>query len=391
MQTRPFLVPIFALPLLGACTGVVKNTDDEPPDDSGSPAACTPVEVEPGPKDTGDGPRAARTLAGTITWQVDFDADAEALGYSDCSYTRDYNDFVERTDLGWLCPTCTLLTEGTAVMVSGHDDCYAQIDDHDAERVEQLGLAESGDTVGFWRTGTQNVRLSQQGDLVEGAVAFGDSAVLDSGGGYTLSASGTIVAGEADTATVDDPSGARTEPYSCGWPLFSPGGTTPGYTLATGATFPNARLGDTCHEGVDLWDFRGRYVVVDASAPDCGPCQEMAKRADAFKAAMADQCIDVEMITLLDAGLSQVNLPADWVTLENWRTRFGLASPVLADEGFGYAVLAPALNPDGGMGLPSWALLDPDGRMILLGSGFGETSGYFDPIQAAILADSAER
>ena len=54
-------------------------------------------------------------------------------------------------------------------------------------------------------------------------------------------------------------------------------------------------------------------------------------------------------------------------------------------------MLAPALNPDGGMGLPSIAVLDPEGRVLYLDTGFGETSGYFDPIRDLVLADQRAR
>lgn len=362
--------------------------DRGPGDDTGegSDTSCELVDAVAGPKDTGAGPRAARTLDGTITWAVDFDASAEALGYHDCAYTRDYNHFVERTDLGWLCPDCTLLTEGAAAIVSGYEDCYAQVSDADAERVEQVGLVEGEGDTRVWRTGTQNVRLAELGPLVDGAVAFSDAGEIEDVGGYTVTGAGDFVEGEVD-GTVDDLDGARSEPYTCGWPLFSPGGPTESYEAAVGAVLPNARLEDTCAERVDLWDFRGRYVVIDASSPNCGPCQEMARRADAFKAEMADLCVDVEMITLLNAGLSEVNLPASAPTLDAWHLQFGLSSPVLADAGYGYGVLAPALNPDGGMGLPSIAILDPEGRVIYMDTGFGETSGYFDPMRDAILAD----
>jgi len=376
------------LSFAGACAGPggpVPGDDTAPPDD----APCEHVDPVAGPKDMGSGPRAARTLDGTITLAVDFDASAEALGYHDCAYTRDYNHFVERTDLGWLCPDCTLLTEGTAAIVSGYEDCYAQVSDVDAERVEQVGLVE-GDDVRLWRTGTQNVRLAELGPLVDGAVAFSDVGEIEDVGGYAVTGSGDFVEGEVD-GTVDDPDGARSEPYTCGWPLFSPGGPTESYEAAVGAVLPNARLEDTCAERVDLWDFRGRYVVIDASSPNCGPCQEMARRAEAFKAEMADLCVDVEMITLLNAGLSEVNLPASPPTLDAWNLHFGLSSPVLADAGYGYGVLAPALNPDGGMGLPSIAVLDPEGRVIYMDTGFGETSGYFDPMRDVILADQGAR
>lgn len=325
-------------------------------------------------------------MTGSISWAIDFDAQAEEAGYVDCSYTRDYAELVERTDLGYLCPGCTLVVQGSATMTVGFDDCYGQIDDGAMTHIEQLGLVESDGATSFWRSGTENVTLGDVGVLADGAVGWEDTMTLDDGSSLGLTASGTVVLGDSDSM-VDDPAGARTEPYACGWPQFSPGGPVESYEASLGATFPNARLRDVCGERVDLWDLRGRYVVIDASSPNCGPCQVMASMAEEFKATMAAQCVDVELVTLLNAGLSEVNKAPDDLSLREWVQTFKLKSPVLADEGFAYAVLAPALNPDGGISLPSIAVLDPEGRMIYIDSGFGEVSGYFDPIEAAILAD----
>jgi len=369
---------------------------DPPEPDSAEDSAldtgeCAWIEAVAGEKDTGSGPRTARTLTGSVEWHVDFDAAAEAAGYSDCSYSRDYNAMIEHTDLAYLCPDCTLITQGLAEMSADDDACYTQISSTEGTRVEQLGLVESEDgTVTLYRGGKENITLAEAGDWADGATVWTDSATLDDGAVFDLAAAASLQLGES-AATVDDPAGARTEPYACGWPLFSPGGLSQSYTAAVGDTLPNARLTDQCGEGVDLWDFRGRFVVIDASSPNCGPCQEMAGKAEAFKAEMEDLCIDVELVTLLNASLSEVNLPADPDTVAEWVSAFGLTSPVLADRGFAYAVLAPATRPEGGMSLPTIAVLDPDGKVIYLDTGFGETSGYFDPIRDVIVAENQAR
>lgn len=388
-------IALLALPALLACRIDATPTDDAPEDTAAHDSADSEVECPeapgPGPKDTGDGPRTARAMTGTIAWHVDFDADAEAAGYVDCDYHRDYNTLVERTDLGYLCPACTLLVQGLAEMPDADTACYAQISDSDGTRVEQLGLGTGSDGAeALWRSGSTNITLAEAGPWGDGAAAFGDTGTLDDGAVFTLTAQAALTVADTDQ-TVDDPEGARTEPYACGWPLYSPGGPNPTHTAALGQLLPNARLLDACGERVDLWDFRGRYVIIDASSPDCGPCQEMARRAEDFRAHMAEQCVDVELITLLNAGLSDVNLAAQPLAVEEWIQAFNLTSPVLADEGYGYAVLAPAIRPEGGMSLPSVAVLDPDGVVLYLDSGFGETSGYFDPIEQVILADVAAR
>ncbi len=363
---------------LAACTG---PSDPLPVDDSALPAACVEETPETAEKDTGAAPRAARAMSGAIDLHVDFDADAESLGLYDCDYRREYTNFEERTDLGWLCPTCTLLTQGRAVVTEGYDDCYVQISDADAERTEQLGLIEGDEIVLLGSK--QNLVLTEAGPLVDGAATWSSDGELD-GGTYVLTSVASVQIGEG-TGTVDDPTGARTEPYACGWPTESPGGAVSTYTFELGSLFPDAKLLDACEERVALWDFRGRYLVIDASSPNCGPCQAMAERSEAFKTHMAELCVDVEMVTLLNAGLSAVNVPADPLTLRSWTTTFGLTSAVLADEGFGYGVIAPVLSPDGGMGLPSIVVLDPEGRVIYMDTGFGETSGWFQPIEDVIV------
>ncbi|MFZ5480397.1 MAG: TlpA family protein disulfide reductase [Myxococcota bacterium] len=345
--------------------------------------------VEPEPPDekqaAGD-PWAARVLDGTVTWTLTFDETAEAAGFEDCTYTRVYEGVTEIGDRGWLCPDCEVQAVGTAVMTEGYEGCYLQIDDDPVERVEHLGLGEIDGATHFFRSGNENVSLGDMGAIVGEDtfdVAWEDTADLTDGGTLLLAATGTFTLSTSETEVVEDVAGARTEPYACGWPLNSPGGAVEQWTLETGAPFPNARLEDQCGEPVDIWDFRGFYLVVDASAPNCGPCQAMAEAAEPFKAKMAASCIPVEMVTLLAVALDDINHPASVETRLDWADTFGLASPVLGDLGFGYALFPDYVGTESGISFPSIVVVDPAGDVIFGTSGFSS----FDEIEAVIRAD----
>jgi thiol-disulfide isomerase/thioredoxin len=151
--------------------------------------------------------------------------------------------------------------------------------------------------------------------------------------------------------------------------------------------FPNLRLVDQCGDEVDLWDFRGYYLVIDSSAPNCGPCQAMAEGAEAFKARMAASCAPVEMITLLNESLSAINQPASAEDQQAWVDAFGLSSPVLADKGAAYALFPEYLDIESGMSYPAVILVDPDGRVMYGATGFSDWSEFRD----IILEDWAAR
>lgn len=377
--------------LLAACA-----TDPASGDDTATPAVCEPVEDLPVEKYAGDPPRAARTLSGVVVTTLEFDAEAEALGFVDCSYTREWALLPEITDQGWLCPDCAWLTKGEGEVIEGYADCYGQISESDAIRVEHLGFAAGDDGLHLWRSGYENVPLADTGAAVNAAaldagepveVAWSDEGELEDGGVVTLSAAGTLTAGTSDTLTVADPAQPRTEPYTCGWPLQSPGGPVESWVPTTGEVFPNVRLLDQCGEQVDLWDFRGRYVIIDAASPDCGPCNAMAATAEAFKAEMAARCIPVETITVLNESLSAVNKPADAATVRAWIEAYGITSPVLADEGVGYDLIAPYVSGGDGVSLPSALVIAPDGRLLGGDHGYSDDSGGWDRYAAFIFDD----
>jgi hypothetical protein len=377
----------------GADTGAVVDTagDTAAPDDSGSPVetgdtgSCVQTPAPPATRTPGAEARPARVLSGTVTWTLDFDATAEAAGHTDCAYTRTYAAVTEVTDLGWLCPSCSLLATGDATVTEGYETCTLQISSSDATREETLGVGVVEGETRFFRSGSRNLTLGDMGAVTPThagfAVSWGDDGTLDAGGGFRLEARGTFA--ETTGATmVRDPADPRVEPFTGGWPTNDPGGPNPAWTVATGAPFPNPRLEDQHGEGVALRDLRGYYVVVDVSAPDCGPCQAMAMQAETFKARMAEACLPVELLTVLVEGLSAVNGTASQDVRAAWASEFGLTSPVLGDRGFGYAMLPAWLGRESGMSFPSIAVVAPDGTLLGGQSGFSD----FSEIEALVAA-----
>ncbi len=346
--------------------------------------SCVEEPAPPETKDTGAAPRAAATLTGSITWTLSFDEAAEAAGYVDCTYTREYAQ-TEVGDQGYLCPACSTLTTGLGVMTEGYEDCFLQISTAEAERVEHLGLGEVDGGVHLFRSGSENVALGDMGPVTGDAplaVGWEDESELEEGGVMLLAAVGELTLGVDEATLLEDVNGARTEPYTCGWPQNNPGGPNPTWEVTDGELFPNVRLEDQCGEPVDLWDFRGFYLVIDSSAPNCGPCQAMAEGAEAFKARMEAACVPVELITLLNESLSAINQPASAEVQAAWVEEFGLTSPVLADRGAAYALFPAYLGIESGMSYPAVILVDPDGRVFHGATGFGDWAEFEDILLA---------
>ncbi|GDX79448.1 hypothetical protein LBMAG42_12590 [Deltaproteobacteria bacterium] len=360
-----------------------------------------PPECPPDNGYVGAEPHAARTLSGEGVWTLDFDAEAEARGYADCSYHRAYPLMVEREGHGWQCPDCDWFTIGDGLVYEGYDDCLALISTSEATRTEHLGFGTVDGTAHLFRRATINLALEDMNAVTGSGTesdpfvgSFEDSGEFTDGGTFALSASLELVQGVDESTTIEDVNVPRTEPYECGWETCNPGGPVTDWVLSTGGTFPNARLVDTCGDEVDLWDFWGRYLVIDASSPDCGPCINLAENEAAWVEEMAARGIVVEWVTLLNASLGAIYESPSPDVLDQWATALGSTGPVLADEGFGYTVFPAYLGKEDGMSFPTMIVVNPDMQVLGSDSGFAlESSGGsgFTVMEALIEADAATR
>ena len=333
-------------------------------------------------------------LASTVTWSLDFDADAEAAGFVDCTYTRTF-DGLQRVDIPHVCPECDFITEGDAVMTEGFSDCYEPIFGGTETRTETWGM--TGLDV-HRRSGSQTVLPDDPLTTLERASGDASEVPLSWDSEYTvndddgnpagvmaLSASGSVSWYTDSGTQLEEPFGPRVAPYGCGWECNDPGDLGGEYPLAPGEVLPNFRLDDQCGEAVDIHDFYGSYIVLDSAQSDCGPCLAMAEEAEAFKNDMTAAGIPVRLIPLLGNGLGDVTgTPSDAV-FDAWIDRFNPHDPVLADRGWGYAALSRYLPEHAGTDIawPAWVVIGPDMTVIEGAVGFSSWS----TIESIIRAD----
>ncbi len=350
----------------------------------------------------GQAPRAAGVLSGDGVWTLDFDSEAEDAGYVDCSYHRSYPSLIEMEGHAWQCPDCSLLTAGESTVDEGYEDCFLLISSAEATRVEHLGIGEVDGVAHIFRTGGENLVLADMGEAPgtgsaeDPLVAYwSDDGSFTDGGGFLLTATLVLRRDVDESVLVEDSNVPLAAASECGWPHCNPGGPSPTQAVTTGAVLPNERFADVCGGEYDLWDGWGRYLVIDASSPDCGPCRTLAENEEAWVEAMAERGITVEWITLLNASLSMVNQPADADILASWVDTFGSTGPVLADEGYAYGLFPAYLgDTDGGMGFPTMIVVNPDMQVLGSDGGFAtEESGGtgFSVMEALIVADAATR
>jgi thiol-disulfide isomerase/thioredoxin len=348
--------------------GLDAGTGDLVPVDTGSTSEDTGGSFEP------EATIPAIRVDTEVTWTLTFDEEAQELGYEECSYSRTYEG-LQFIDMDYLCPACDILVTGTAVMTEGFD-CYSQISsDPQEERTEVWGLDLDGS---LYRTSLEQLalgELTEFEDAGEGQVAdigWDAEYELTDGGMMGLVAEGELT-WETDEATLlVDPWMERTEDYACGWPQDNPGTLELDYALAEGGTFPRVRLDDQCGDALDLWDLYGRWLVLDSSQPDCGPCQSMAASAEEFVAEMADEGIEVVVVSFLGAGLSAPYATPDEETHDSWVESFELTDPVLYDRGFTYALFPEFFESWSGedFGYPAWIIVDPEMTLVFGNIGF---------------------
>lgn len=330
-------------------------------------------------------------LTSTITWSLDFDADAEALGSEDCSYTRTFEG-VQR--FGWehLCPDCDFIARGDATMVDGFD-CFSQISSSPAEVRTELWAIEDGTKL--HRSGRDQFPMptvlaelsatSEAGEEVAVSWASEDNA-LSAGGTFDLGATGSLAWAVDEALLQDDPWGPRAAPYACGWECEDPGDLVGVSPMAVGEVIPNGRFRDQCGEMVDLWDFHGSYLVIDASQSDCGPCRSMADTHGPFVEQMRAEGVPVRVITLMGNGLSATWETPSQDTVDAWVAAYGLTDPVLADSAWTLSYFPTFIDGYSGedYGYPAWIVVDPSLRPIHGNVGFSSWEAVSDVIMADV-------
>lgn len=324
------------------------------------------------------------SVSGTLTWLVDFSVEAEAAGYADCTYTRTYTDGVEIRHSPWTCVDCEAVVRVESALTEGRD-CYDLISPNEPAPQEHLGWGGGR----FWRTYYANYRLSDQGSatiegtslttLNETPFEFEDSA------GARWSAQFTVTGAlELSTVTADPMEGLYApSTYECGWPTANPPAYEGDHVLRLGETVPDGLFRDACGEPMRLHDLKGRWLVIDAAATDCGPCQAMAEDAPGFEAEMANLGLEVTGVTLLAPSLSNSLGDTSTSTLYDWGFAFDLEGPVLADRGYGAWVLGTGAETITGesFGYPTWVVVNPELEVVAVNVGFGG----WDSIKQVIL------
>ncbi|MEC7985905.1 MAG: redoxin domain-containing protein [Myxococcota bacterium] len=323
-------------------------------------------------------------ITGTVTWTLTFDEEAQAAGYSTCSYNRTYEGS-QFLDMNYLCADCDVLTRGIATMQYGLD-CHGQISqDNEAERTELWGFGSES----FHRGGRDQFVMGALSELddpqpdTDIPLAWSSEYEVNEGGTMLLEATGSFQYVWDTSLSLEDPWETRTDPYTCGWPQNDPGNLPLDYELGIGKTFPNVQLRDQCGERLSLWDLYGHWLILDTTQSDCGPCRSMAADSEEALIAMREEGIDVMMVSFLGNGLSYPFETPSETTFNSWVETYGLMDPVLYDQGFAYA-LFPKFVEDysgEGFGYPTWLVVNP--QMELVHGNVGYSS--WDNIRQVIL------
>ncbi|MCA9491085.1 MAG: redoxin domain-containing protein [Myxococcales bacterium] len=324
-----------------------------------------------GPGTPAEAPVLRQTMDGLVTWSVDFDAEAEASGLTDCSYTRHYVG-VEDRSTPWLCIGCEQIFRASVEMEPGWETCWDTVSTSLPLEEEWFGIG--GGT--WYRQGVAFGDAETDGDSFSVSVTT-DPDPADVGS-MVFDISGSATTGEEE----GDPLGGwvPAESYTCGWPKADPPAYTGDYTARIGGTLPDGVFDDVCKEPVRLHDFAGRYLIVEISAMDCPPCQAAASEETAFVESMKAEGIEVEVITLLAPSLSDTAGTPTKPQLKQWIDQYDLHSPVLADRVWGLAVVAPAVGD--GFGYPSMMVVSPDLEILDTSVGFGGYDGMGDLIRS---------
>ena len=313
------------------------------------------------------------TISGEITWAIDFDAEAEASGLTDCSYSRTYTG-VENASAPWACPACEIVYEADITMSEGYADCYSQISTTTPSEVEWLGYGG-----GEWYRGS-GAAMTVRGDAELTDALLTVTQTIEGSEATTGTLTFQIDGSLTRSATEGDPMHGYTPPdtYACGWPKADPAAYDGPWEITDSGTMPDGWFLDVCDEPVRLHDFKGAYLVIEVSAMDCPPCQTAAEAEPEFEAALHEAGIEAYAITLLAPSLSDVAGTPTNAQLQQWIDLFSLTSPVLADRGWGYKLVGDHMGDD--FGYPTLLVYDPDLNLIYQQVGFSTYDDILDAI-----------
>jgi hypothetical protein len=302
-------------------------------------------------------------LSGSLTWSLE--------GAESCSFVATYAA-VEDWSQPWTCPDCEV--QFVADVTVDDAECYQRVHGHAPLR-EYLGLDSEG---ALLHQALANFPLLPIGHAFLAGDSLPIDATLPSVNESSISVRGTLDRSPTDA----DPWHGFAPPgtYACGWPKADPPAYEGPWEFHVNQTIPDGWFLDTCGEPVRLHDLAGRYLVIDVAAVDCAPCQQMANGAHAFETALAKEGIEVTGVTLLAPSVAAILDDTPIATLEAWTKDHGVTGPVLADRGWGYAILERFL---GAKNYPTWAVVSPDLRSLSIGSGFES----YDAIEEAIRSD----
>lgn len=335
--------------------------------------------VEPSPIDTArpvapwpSAEQEVYALSGEITWEVDFDEAAEASGKTDCSYTRRYTALEDRSR-PWTCRSCNVILRADIEMISGREDCFAQVSESDPEPVEWVGYGG-----GTWYRSTRENRplgTSATASVTNGAVHVETTIASTSFDDHALvfRVSGDLAGGVA----IGDPLDGLAPPQvsACDWDRSTVEVYDGSTTIAVGSTLPDAYLPDRCGEGVRLHQLtgNGRYAVVAWVAGGHAGSEEWL--ADA-SAAVADR--DPPVLPIALWSLANTTPWPSPTREELEEASSGRGFPVLGHRGYGRTVLAGEVAYQ----LPVVAAVAPDRKVIHLEQvGFGGWQSVLEAIE----------
>lgn len=338
------------------------DPDTEDPDSDVDPGSDSDPDTDPDTLPPGD----VQTLSGELTWTLDFDAAAEAAGFTDCTYARRYSAEQDESR-PWLCPTCDLILRADVAFTAGEAACYRQLTGSRAPPNELLGRTAGR----WWRARDWNVALMEMGPATLSGTTWTVSAQ-----GSAPHTTGTVSYGISGafalSARDGDPMHGLEPPatYACGWTPSGRPAYAGDHVLAVGRALPDAVFTDRCGDPVRLYDLFDGYLILYTATTDCAQCRQMAQAQVAFEEEVAGLGWDVTVVTLLSPTLADAAGDVSIAALTTWMGSVGLSTrPVLADRGYGFAVLGEAF--------PASVVVAPDGRVIDIAEGYAGSWDYW--------------